>query len=175
MLRPDTPPGGEERQQRPGEAPGKLSPHLQAMAVDAGLTEMKRPDRRPNSLKALQSIEFAKGHSKGDAMRDALYKAYWEEKRDVGELSVLREITESLGLEWPELEIVLETNLYLDTIMEDFQDGLDNGFDGIPAFIIGDIKFTGAQPMELFRKVADRAMSLLEQDPKAFEGRRRVL
>ena len=148
---------------------------MQAMATDAGLTEMKRPDRRPNSLKALQSIEFAKGHGKGDAMRDALYTAYWEEKRDVGEMSVLREITESIGLEWSELQIVLETNLYLDTIMEDFQDGLDNGFDGIPAFIIGDVKFTGAQPMELFRKVADRAVSLLEQNPKAFDGLKRVL
>jgi predicted DsbA family dithiol-disulfide isomerase len=145
------------------------------MATDAGLTQMKRPDRRPNSLKALQSIEFAKGHGKGEAMRDALYTAYWEEKRDVGEMSVLQDITESVGLAWPELELVLATNLYLDTVMEDFQDGLDNGFEGIPAFIIGDVKFTGAQPMEIFRKVADRAVSLLEQNPKAFDGLKRVL
>lgn len=143
--------------------------------MDAGLTEMRRPDRRPNSLKALQSIEFAKGQGKGEEMRDALYSAYWEEKRDVGEMVVLQEIAEAVGLEWLGLKLVLETNLYLDTIMEDFQDGLDNGFQGIPAFIIGDVKFTGAQPMEVFRQVADRAVSLLEKDPKAFEGIKRVL
>jgi len=52
---------------------------------------------------------------------------------------------------------------------------VDNGFQGIPAFIIGDVKFTGAQPMKVFRQVADRAVSLLEKDPKAFEGIKRVL
>ena len=175
LLRPDTPPEGVERQQRPGEAPGELSPHLQKIAQDAGLTEMRRPDRRPNSLKALQAMEFAKAHNKVEEMRDALYSAYWEEKRDVGEMSVLQEIAESVGVPWPDLKVVLETNLYLDTVMEDFQDGLDNGFQGIPAFIIGDVKFTGAQPMDVFRKAADRAIGLLEHDPKAFEKIRRVL
>jgi predicted DsbA family dithiol-disulfide isomerase len=174
-LRPDTPPEGEDRKQRPGEAPGELSPHLQAIAQDAGLTDMQRPDRRPNSLKALQAIEFAKGQNKGEEMRDALYSAYWEQKRDVGEWDVLQDLAESVGLVWAELKLVLETNLYLDTVMEDFQDGMDNGFNGIPAFIIGDVKFTGAQPMEVFRKVADRAVALLEEDPKAFEKIRRVL
>jgi predicted DsbA family dithiol-disulfide isomerase len=90
-------------------------------------------------------------------------------------MSTLQEIAEAVGVEWPGLKLALETNLYLDTVMEDFQDGMDNGFQGIPAFIIGDIKFTGAQPMEVFREVADRAVSLLEKDPKAFEGIRRVL
>jgi len=152
-----------------------MSPHLQAIADDAGLTKMQRPDRRPNSLKALQATEHAKGQGKGDEMRDALYKAYWEEKRDVGEWSVLEEIATAVGVEWPGLKLALETNLYLDTVMEDFQDGLDNGFQGIPAFIIGDVKFTGAQPMEVFRQVADRAVGILEADPKAFEKIRRVL
>jgi predicted DsbA family dithiol-disulfide isomerase len=136
---------------------------------------MQRPDRRPNSLKALQAVEHAKGLGKNDELRDALYSAYWEQKRDVGEMDVLQEIAESVGIEWAPLELALKTNLYLDTIMEEFQDGMDNGFEGIPAFIIGDVKFTGAQPMELFRQLADRAQAMLEKDPKAFDGIRRVL
>ena len=59
--------------------------------------------------------------------------------------------------------------------MAEYQDGMDNGFEGIPAFIIGDVKFTGAQPMEVFRQLADRAQGMLEKDPKAFEGIHRVL
>jgi len=145
------------------------------MAQDAGLTDMQRPDRRPNSLKALQAVEHAKGLGKNDELRDALYSAYWEQKRDVGEMDVLQEIAESVGIQWAPLELALKTNLYLDTIMEEFQDGMDNGFEGIPAFIIGDVKFTGAQPMELFRQLADRAQAMLEKDPKAFDGIRRVL
>lgn len=136
---------------------------------------MKRPDRRPNSLKALQAVEHAKGLGKNDELRDALYAAYWEQKRDVGQIDVLQDIAESVGIEWAPLELALKTNLYLDTIMEEYQDGMDNGFNGIPAFIIGDVKFTGAQPIELFRQLADRAKAMLEKDPKAFDGIRRVL
>ena len=142
---------------RPGETADEVSPHLRAAALDAGLVNMKRPSRRPNSLKALQAIEHAKSLGKGPELRDAFYVAYWEEGRDIGQMDVIKEVVESMRIEWPPVETALETNLYLDTVMADFQDGLDNGFDGIPAFIIGDVKFTGAQPMELFRKLADRA------------------
>jgi hypothetical protein len=37
------------------------------------------------------------------------------------------------------------------------------------------VKFTGAQPMKLFRQLADRAKAMLEKDPKAFDDIRRVL
>ena len=136
---------------------------------------MRRPDRRPNSLRVLQAIEYCKQFEAGDDIRDAFYVAYWEQNQDVGKMEVIREIVERFGVEWEPLEIALNSNLYLDTVMEEFQDGLDNGFEGIPAFIVGDVKVTGAQPMELFRKVADRAKGMLEKDPTAFDRIRRVL
>ena len=108
-------------------------------------------------------------------MRDAFYVAYWEEGRDIGQMDVMKEIVESVGVDWAPVETALGTNLYLDTVMEEFQEGIDNGFNGIPAFIIGDVKFTGAQPMELFRKLADRAQQMVERDPEVFSKTKRVL
>ena len=160
---------------RPGETADELSPHLKASALDAGLVNMKRPKRRPNSLKVLQAIEHANSLGKGPALRDAMYVAYWEEGRDIGQMDVIQEIVESLGIEWAPVKTALSTNRYLDTVMEEFQEGHDHGFDGIPAFIIGDVKFTGAQPMELFRKLADRAQKMLERDPEVFSNTKRVL
>lgn len=160
---------------RPGETGDELSPQLKANALDAGLVNMKRPSRRPNSLRVLQAIEHAKGLDKGLELRDAFYVAYWEEGRDIGQMDVIKEIVESVGVEWAPVETALSTNLYLDTVMEEFQEGIDNGFNGIPAFIIGDVKFTGAQPMELFRKLADRAQQMVERDPEVFSKTKRVL
>ena len=54
-----------ERVPRPGEVDGQLSGHLRDSALDAGLVNMKRPQRRPNSLKVLQTIEHAKQFGKG--------------------------------------------------------------------------------------------------------------
>ena len=136
---------------------------------------MKRPSRTPNSLRALQSIVHAREVGKAAELRDALYVAYWEDGKDIGQLSVIRETAEGQGVEWLPLEEALGESRHLDTVLQEFQEGRDLGFDGIPAFIIGNVKFTGAQPMELFRKVAERAQEMLENDPQSFIGDWRVL
>ena len=164
-----------ERKPRPGEVPGQLSEHLRANALEAGLVKMKRPSWTPNSLKALQSIVHAREVGKSAELRDALYVAYWEDGKDIGQLSVIREAAEGQGIEWPPLEEALGESRHLDTVLEEFQEGRDLGFNGIPAFVIGNMKFTGAQPMELFRQVAERAQGMLEADPQSFIGEWRVL
>lgn len=177
LLRPDTPEEGEERKPRPGEpADGdSLSPHLAAMAEDAGLNEMKRPRRRPNSLRVLQAVEHAKRLGKGDEVRDSFYKAYWDDGLDVGQMDVIRQVSEPLGIEWEPLAEALAENRYLDTVMGEFQEGMDLGFNAIPAFVIGDVGFMGAQPLDVFRQLADRATEMLDRDPETFNKPRRVL
>jgi predicted DsbA family dithiol-disulfide isomerase len=160
---------------RPGETPGQLAPNLAENARDAGLVNMKRPNWRPNSLKVLQTIEHAKRAGLGNEARDAFYVAYWEDGRNVGDLEVIRDLVEGLGLEWAPLAEALAEDRYLETVLAEYQEGHDLGFDGIPAFVIGDVKFTGAQPMEVFRRVAERAKQMLEADPDVFTRKRRVL
>ena len=163
-----------ERKPRPGEVPGQLSEHLRANALDAGLVNMKRPSWTPNSLKPLQSIVHAREVNKSAELRDALYVAYWEDGKDIGQLSVIREAAEGNGIAWPPLEEALGESRHLETVLREYQEGRDLGFNGIPAFVIGDTKFTGAQPMELFRQVAERARGMLEADPQSFIGEWRV-
>ncbi len=129
---------------------------------------MRRPTRTPNSLKPLQAIHHAKLQGKGNEVRDAFYRAYWEEGVDIGQPEAIRAITEATEINWPELEQALAESRYLDAVLAEYQEGVDLGFDGIPAFVFGDMKFTGAQPMALFRKLADRAVRILQRDPGAF-------
>ena len=137
--------------------------------MEAGLTTMRRPSWRSNSLKTLQAMHHAKLLDKGGEVRDAFYAAYWEEDLDIGSVEVIRQVVEDAGLAWEPLEDALEDSLYLDDVMREYQEGIDLGFTGIPAFVIGDVKFTGAQPMALFQKVAQRAADMLERDPEAFK------
>ena len=164
-----------ERKPRPGEVPGQLGEHLRANALDAGLVNMKRPTWTPNSLKAMQAVVHARDLGKTTELRDALYVAHWEEGKNIGKLPVILEIAEAQGIERGPLEKALGESRYLNTVLEEYQEGRDLGFDGIPAFVIGDLRFTGAQPMELFRKVAQRAQARLEADPQSFNSDRRIL
>ena len=129
---------------------------------------MRRPTWVSNSVKALQATEYAKEHGAFDAVSPAFYRAYWEEGKDIGELEVIREVIEGAGLAWGPLEAALAENAYLDSVLGQFHQATDIHFDGIPAFIIGNLRFTGAQPMEVFRAVAERAKEALAEDPEAF-------
>lgn len=158
LLRPDIPEGGIERPVRPGESPDELSPAVRRAADGAGLVRMRRPKRTPNSLKVLQAIHHAKlvEPALGTRVRDGFYTAYWEEGLDIGQPEHMRTVVQCAGLEWASVERALAGDAHLDAVLGEFQEGLDLGFQGIPAFDIGGMRFTGAQPLAIFRRIAQQ-------------------
>jgi predicted DsbA family dithiol-disulfide isomerase len=59
-----------------------------------------RIERTPNTTRAHQLIALAKDQ---DKVVDALFRAYFEEARDIGDAAVLKEIAEKCGVEgWPQ-------------------------------------------------------------------------
>jgi len=59
--------------------------------------------RTPNTVRAHQLIELAQKQGAGDAVVDALFRAYFEEARDVGDAAVLEEIARAGGVrDWPQ-------------------------------------------------------------------------
>ena len=174
MLHPETPEEGAPRKMRPGEEPGQLAPHLREMADDAGLTKMRRPDHQSNSLKSLQASKYAQEHGAFEQVRDAFYRAYWEDNEDIGDVDVVRRIIEEAGLEWAPLQQALESSTYLNDVLSEHQQAQELGLHGVPAFVFGNISFTGAQPMEVFRSVASQAAEALEADPEVYAQQRQL-
>ena len=157
FLRPDTPKEGTIRSPRPGEEDGLLAEPLRTYASEAGLI-MRRPKLTPYTITALEATEHAQQKGKFLGFHHSMYKALWEEGKDLGNPSVLREIAEESDLAWDELEGKLATGHYRKTVQEQHQQAMDMGVHGIPAFLIGDTLFTGAQPYEVFEKAVNRAL-----------------
>ena len=62
----------------------------------------ERIERTPNTLAAHQLIEIAQQEGRGGAVVDALFGAYFEQARDVGDAQVLAEIAARCGVGgWP--------------------------------------------------------------------------
>ena len=78
------------------------------MANDVGLTKMRRPDRQSSSLKALQAAQYAEEHGAFEPVRDAFYRAYWEENEDIGQIDVVRRVVTDAGLEWEPVRQAIE-------------------------------------------------------------------
>ena len=63
----------------------------------------ERMQRTPNTVAAHRLIDLAQQQGLGDAVVDALFRAYFEEARDAGDPAVLREIAQRCGVAgWPD-------------------------------------------------------------------------
>ena len=92
---------GMPRLQKPGEG-NELSPGVKNLSEEIGL-KMKRPSFIACSRPALEAAEYAKEKGKFDQFHLAVFKAYWEEGKNIGERSILREIAKSaacMGMRW---------------------------------------------------------------------------
>jgi len=143
------------RPQKPGEG-NELSPSVKKLADEIGL-KMKRPPFIASSRPALEAAEYAREKGKFDQFHLAVFKAYWEEGKNIGLRSVLHEIAEGCGLDWGELERRLDEKRYAERIDKENAEAGTMGITGIPAYIIGDYLVVGAQPYQNFRRALELA------------------
>ena len=167
LLRPDTPKEGTDRPQRPGETSEELSEPLRGQAKDAGLI-MKPPVRTPNTLYALEATEYAQQNGKFLEFHHAAYKAFWEDRKDLGELEVLHRVAHEVGLDGDDMVESLEQRTYSETVMSQYQEAMQYGISGIPTFLVGNLLFTGAHPYNIFKSAIERFLT--EGVPQAAEG-----
>ena len=120
---------------------------------------MRPPGRTPNTLFSLEATEYAQQHGKFMEFHHAAYKAFWEDRRDIGEVEVLEEIANSVDLDGADLVKSLETRVYSSTVMGQYREALQYGINGIPTFLVGNLLFTGAHPYDIFKQAMARYVS----------------
>lgn len=115
-------------------------------------------------MSILEATEYAQEQGQFDNFHHAAYKALWKNGKDLGSMDVIQELAQGCGLNWPELSQRLESGHYRATVQEQFQHAMDLGVHGIPAFMIGNSLFTGAQPYQVFQQVMRKALGQDERD-----------
>lgn len=158
-LRPGTPPEGLPRQDTAEQKLGQpLAGHAGNAAREAGLT-MRRAGITPYTRLAMEAGEYAKSQGLFDPYHLVLFKAYWEEGKNLGDSAVLLEEAEHTGLDAGGLRTVLEERSLAGEVESQVRYAHEAGIQGIPAFIVDNrYLFTGAQPYEFFRKVMHQVM-----------------
>ena len=140
---------GMPRPQKPGEG-NELSPSARRLSEELGL-QMTKPPFIACSRPALEAAEYAKEHDSFDNLHLAIFKAYWEDSRNIGLRSVLRDAAERCGLDGDELELCLEEGWYVERIEKQNEEARELGINGVPAYVIGRNIIEGAQPYEIFQ------------------------
>jgi predicted DsbA family dithiol-disulfide isomerase len=132
------------------------------MAQERGMV-LKLPPVQPRSRKAHEAAEFARQAGRLDAMNNALFKAFFEDGRDLADIEVLLDIGQSVGLDAGELREALTSGRYVQRVIEDQQLARQIGISGVPALIVtaGAQAYlvSGAQPYEAVKDVIARAIA----------------
>jgi predicted DsbA family dithiol-disulfide isomerase len=105
------------------------------MAERAGMT-LRLPPVQPRSRKALEAAEYARDKGHLDEMHQALFKAFFEEGRNIDEIPVLLDIAGSVGLNPSDLLGSLQTKLYTQKVIADERMAQRFGIIAVPAMVL---------------------------------------
>jgi predicted DsbA family dithiol-disulfide isomerase len=120
--------------------------------------EMQWTPIKPRSRWAHEAAEFARDQGQFDAMRTALFQAYWVAGRDIGAQDVLAEVAQSVGLDGAVLREALNDGRYTSRVGE--LEGLSGqiGVAAVPTMIFADtVAVQGAQPYKVLRQAYEAA------------------
>jgi predicted DsbA family dithiol-disulfide isomerase len=124
---------------------------LARVAQEEGLPFGER-DRTYNSRLAQELGKWAESKGRGQAYHDAVFRAYFAEGRNIGKLSELLAIADSLDLPAEEARKVLEERSFKELVDADWQRSYRMGVQAVPTFVLGGRFLVGAVPYEAMEK-----------------------
>jgi predicted DsbA family dithiol-disulfide isomerase len=110
-----------------------------------------------NSRLAQELGKWADTQPGGEALHDALFRAYFVEARDISQPAVLLEIAERVGLPPDAAREVLEKRTFKAAVDADWALSRQYGVTGVPTFVAGRHGVVGAQPYEALEELVRRA------------------
>ncbi len=160
-LKPGLPPEGLPREK---VYAGRVYPpgyvdHMREVARQSGI-EMKRPAIIANTRKAHEATEYARDGGRLWEFHRAVFKAYWEDERDIGDVEVLADVGSTCGLDADGLREALADGRYADRVREQMEWGRAAGVTGVPTTVFNErFAVVGAQDYEVFADIARRIAS----------------
>lgn len=164
QLQPQMPPRGLEWQSFIVQKFGGTAQRNAAFAhvIESGRLEgimfdFEQMPVAPNTVGAHRLVLLAQANGVGQAVVEAIFKAYFTDAQDITDPAILVQIGAAHGLH--DVHAMLETDLYLSDVRDAQEEASQLGVTGVP-FIVFDQRYalSGAQPLEVFERAIQAAM-----------------
>jgi len=120
-----------------------------------------------DSVAALEGAELAREAAVFRLYHEAVFRAAFEQRRDIARLEVLGEIAERAGMDRARFQADIESRRMAPRIEEHRREADRFSALGYPTFILGDFPLTGIQPIDTMRMVLRRFISQRLAEPQA--------
>jgi predicted DsbA family dithiol-disulfide isomerase len=157
-LHPDTPAEGRSLADLfAGRNVDRKAMHAQMKArMDAEGLPYGERTMTYNSRLAQELGKWADTQPGGEAIHDALFRAYFVDARDISQPSVLLDVVERVGLPVETAREVLEKRTFKAAVDADWQLSRQYGITGVPTFVAGGYGVVGAQPYEALEQLVKK-------------------
>lgn len=103
----------------------------------------------PNTFNSHKLILWSKEYDCHTEIVENLFKAYFEDSKDISNVDILLEIAENSGMDKRIIKQKFLDDLDNEIIIEEERKNRENGVMGVPTYIINDgITLTGSQPVD---------------------------
>jgi predicted DsbA family dithiol-disulfide isomerase len=133
---------------------------VESVREDGIAFAFERMKRTPNTVLAQRLILYAERQGRGEDLIRVLFRALFEEGRDIGHLETLLELAESAGFDRAAAESFLRSEEQAREVILAHQRAERLGVRGVPVFVVDrEQAIAGAQPPEVLAGLLDVAAS----------------
>ncbi len=163
QLNPEMPEGGMDRRdyletkfggkEQAVQVYARIAEAAEAAGIDIDFGAIKRT---PNTINAHRLIHWAGIEGRQTPIVSAMFRAYFKEGRDIGDVDVLADLADTAGMDAAVVLKLLASDSDLEDIRARDTWARERGVTGVPTFIVAQQHAVpGAQPAELWAKVMD--------------------
>jgi predicted DsbA family dithiol-disulfide isomerase len=156
-LHPGVPPEGQAVPWPPERAAAARARFAQVAEAE-GLVYGERTHWY-NSVPAHEAALWADEHGDGEAFRRSVYRGYFADGLNIGNVDVLARLAAGAGLDGEALRSSLGERAYADRVRVQFDYARSTGVTGVPAYVAGNYIMVGAQPYDVYVKLVEAALT----------------
>ena len=160
QLNPDFPKEGVNRREYisrkfNNDHYNSMKERIKSEALKSGISIINNSlDIIPNTFNSHRLIYWSKEENCHLETVEMIFKSYFEESKDIGDINVLLDIAKKVGMDDKKIRNKFENDDDSSTIINEEQSNRENGVMGVPSYIIDDgITLTGSQPVNSIVKL----------------------
>jgi len=171
QLDPSTPPEGVDRKsyiERKFGSSEKIKP-IHAALLKAGEDEgipfaFEKITRTPNTINSHRLIRWSHSMGVQDAVVELLFRRYFIDGADIGQISTLTQIGADAGMDAELVEELMNSDADRENVEHEDSMARKIGIEGVPTYLVGGKSLvSGAQDAEMLVRVIDRVAAETEE------------
>ena len=145
-----------------------MQEHVGNIAKEVGLDFNSNNTIVANSFNAHRLIQLAKTKGLGNEVEEALFKAYFEEGKNIDDKETLIQTGVSIGLNETDVKEIFASDAFAKEVRQDEMQAQSIGINGVPFFVLNNkYAVSGAQSPETFLEVLEQSWKEFEKENPA--------